>query len=123
MPGSAAAASRFRSHAVLIAEPNPLIALDLMFTVGSWGAEVQMLNDLSNISELAASAALTAAIVDVNLPLEGQERLIDALRENGVPTALTTTTLRKSISDQFPGCVVFEKPVDFTALADWFNDL
>lgn len=123
MPGSAAEASRFRSHAVLIAEPNPLIALDLMATVGSWGAEVEMLNDLGSASQLAVSPALTAAIVDVNLPLEGQERLIDALRKNGVPTALTTTTLRKSISDRFPGSVVFEKPVDFAALADWFNDL
>ena len=123
MPGSAAETSRSRGHAVLIAEPNPLIALDLMATVGSWGAEVEMLNDLGNGCQLAVSPALTAAIVDVNLPLEGQQHLIDALRENGVPIALTTTTLRKSISDRFPGYVVFEKPVDFAALADWFNDL
>lgn len=123
MPGSAAQALRFRSHAVLIAEPNPLFALDLMATFGSWGAEVEMLRDLDEVSQQVTSCALTAAIVDVNLPLEGQERLIDALRENRVPTALTTTTLRKSISDRFPGYAVFEKPVDFTALADWFNDL
>ena len=82
-----------------------------------------MLNVRGNVGQLAISPVLTAAIVDVKLPLEGQERLIEALRKNGVPTALTTTTLRKSISDQFPGCVVFEKPVDFAAMADWFNDL
>lgn len=123
MPGSASHKSRYRGHAVLIAESNPLIAMDLAATVGSWAAEPQMLDDPCGATQLAALPPLFAAIVDVSLPLDGQERLIDALRDSNVPIALTTTTLGNSISDRFPGLAVFEKPVDFAALAEWFNDL
>lgn len=120
MPGSAAPIPPLRGRAVLIAESNPLLAMDLAETVGAWGGAPHMLADFSCREWLSS---LHAAIVDVSLPLEGQEHLIDALREHDVPTALTTTTFAKSISDRFPGFTVFEKPVDFAAVAKWFNDL
>ena len=106
---------------VLIAEPNPLIALDLAATLGGWGAQPVLYYDLDGTAQLAAPAMVQAALIDVpqfHQPLIG---LIGELRRHGVPTVLTTAYGSEFIGGHFPGMALFDKPVDYAALARWFG--
>ena len=104
---------------VLIAEPNPLIALDLAAMVSVWGAQPLLYYDLDGPAQLAASTAAQAALIDVPLDCEPLTGLIAALLQHGVPTALTTAGGAADLGGRFPGLQVFDKPVDYLALAHW----
>ena len=106
---------------VLIAEPNPLIALDLAVTLGGWGASPVVYYDLTGPEQSSALGRVCAALVDVPHNHEPMAGLIAALRRRGVPTVLTTACGAQSIAGQFPGLKVFDKPVDYAALAKWFG--
>ena len=106
---------------VLIAEPNPLIAMDLAATLGGWGARPLLYYDLDGPAQSAAPAMVRTALIDVphcHQPLAG---LIGELQRRGVPTVLTTACGADFISGAFPGMHVFDKPVDYAALARWFS--
>lgn len=106
---------------VLIAEPNPLIALDLAATLGGWGARPSLYYDLTGPEQSSALDLVCAALVDVPSNHEPLSELIAALRRRGVPTVLTTACGADSIGGQFPEMKVFDKPVDYAALAQWFG--
>ena len=109
-------------HTVLIAESNPLIALDLAETLGGWGARPSLYYDLTGLEQSSALALVCAAVIDVPSDHERLFGLISALRDRGVPTALTTACGAANIMAQFPGLKVFDKPVDYEALAQWFGE-
>lgn len=108
-------------HTVLIAEPNPLIALDLAETLGGWGGRSSLYYEQTSPDQLSALGLVCAALVDVPSDHESVLRLITALRDRGVPTVLTTACGADNIMAQFPGLKVFDKPVDYEALAQWFG--
>ena len=105
---------------VLIAEANPLIALDLAETVRAWGGQPLLFNDLSAEQQMAAPGEVCAALVDMSQSHQQQARLIDDLRQRNVPIVLTTAWQLDIIGSQFPGMTIFEKPVNYSALAQWF---
>ena len=104
---------------VLIAEPNSLIALDLAATFSGWGAQPLLYYDLDGAAQLAAFTVAQAALIDVPVDCEPLTDLIAALMGRGVPTALTTAGGATDLGGRFPGLAVFEKPVDYLALARW----
>lgn len=104
---------------VLIAEPNPLIALDLAAMFSAWGAQPLLYYDLDGPAQLAAYTAARAALIDVPLDCEPLSGLIAALMQHGVPTALTTAGGAADLGERFPRLAVFDKPVDYLALAQW----
>ena len=106
---------------VLIAEPNALIAMDLAATFVGWGAVPVLYYDLDGPAQLAAPALARAALVDLPLECAPLTVLIAALAEHSVPTALTTADAAHSIGGNFSGLKVFDKPVDYAALAQWFG--
>ncbi len=111
----------FDGQTVLIAEPNPLIALDLAETLSGWGARPLLYHELDAPAQLAAPAMVQAALIDVpqfHQPLSG---LIGELRRHGVPTVLTTAYGSEFIVGHFSGLAIFDKPVDYAALARWFR--
>lgn len=105
---------------VLIAEPNPLLALDLAETLGSWGARPSLHYDLAGLEQSSELDMVCAALVDLPSNHEPLAGLITALSRRGVPTVLTTACGADNIRAQFPGLKVFDKPLDYTALAQWF---
>ena len=105
---------------VLIAEPNALIAMDLAATFSGWGARPLLYCDLDGPAQLTALATADAALVDVPLNREPLASLIQALKRRGVPTVLTTAGAAHNLSGEFPGLKIFEKPVVYPALAQWF---
>ncbi len=105
---------------VLIAEPNGLIAMDLAATFSGWGARPVLYCDLDGPAQLAAPGLADAALVDLPLDREPLAGLIQALRRRGVPTVLTTAGAAHNVSGDFPGLKIFEKPVVYPALAQWF---
>ena len=114
--------SRLRGRTILIAESCPLIALDLSATISAWGAQPVMHHELGHEQRQEAFADFSAALVDVDLCVDEHAKLVDALRQRGVPTVLTTAWHKEVIRDKFPGLAVFEKPVDFAELAQWFAE-
>ena len=106
---------------ILIAEPNSLIAMDLAATFSGWGAVPMLYYDLDGPGQLAAPALATAALVDLPLKCEPLAGLVAALQRHGVATALTTADGVHSIGGNFSGMRVFDKPVDYAALAHWFG--
>ena len=106
---------------VLIAEPNALIAMDLAATFSGWGAVPVLYHDLDGPAQLAAPALAKAALVDLPFSCEPLSGLIAALRQHGVPTALTTAGSADGVGGEFPGLPVFDKPVDYAVLAHWLG--
>ena len=106
---------------VLIAEHNPLIALDLAAMFGGWGARPMLFYDLDGPAQLAACSLAKAALIDVPLDCDALADLIAALSQHGVPTALTTAGGAAGLGGRFPGLEVFDKPVDYRALAQWIS--
>ena len=104
---------------ILIAEPNSLIALDLAATFSGWGARPLLYYDLDGPAQMAAPTLAQAALIDVPLNCEPLVDLIGALNRHGVPTVLTTAGGTDSIGGRFPGLAVFDKAVDYLALAHW----
>ena len=120
MPQASDALPNLAGQAVLIAEPNSLIAMDLSGQLREWGARPTPYYDLPGPEQTSALDAIGAALVDVPSDHEALSGLIAALRQRGVPTVLTTACGADNIEAQFPGLMVFDKPVDYTALAQWF---
>ena len=106
---------------VLIAEPNPLIAMDLAATLTGWGARPLLYYDLDGPAQMAAPSVVGAALIDVPYTHQPLAGLIGALQQRDVPTVLTTAVGASFISDAFPGLHVFDKPVDHAALARWLS--
>jgi len=112
--------SRLCGRSILIAETNPLIALDLAATIAARGMRPVMYSDLAMAGEAVPFPELAAALVDMDLPFDEHAALVGQLQSNGTPTILTTAWAGDSVADRFPGLTVFEKPVHFPALAQWF---
>ena len=122
MPRPADKQPDFCGHKVLIAETNPLIALDLAETIRAWGGEPLLYNDLPAQQQAAALDDVCAALVDMTQPHQLDTGLIDALRQRNVPIVLTTAWQLDIIRSQFPGMTIFEKPVNYAALSQWFSN-
>ena len=120
MPQASDALPDLSGQAVLIAEPNSLIALDLAGQLREWGARPKPYYDLRGPERTSALDAIGAALVDVPSDHEALSGLISELRRRGVPTVLTTACGADNIEAQFPGFRVLDKPVDYAALAQWF---
>ena len=105
---------------VLIAESNPLIALDLAATVDGWGGSVLLYHELAAPDRERVLQGVSAALINVTQDHEETIGLIEALQQHSVPIVLTTAWHEDRIADRFPGITVLEKPVSSAALAAWF---
>lgn len=108
---------------VLIAETNPLIALDLAETLRAWRARPLLYDNLSAAEQAAALGEICAALVDMSQFQQGQAGLVEALQQHHVPIVLTTAWQLDIIGNQFPGMTILEKPVNYAVLAQWFKEL
>ena len=123
MHGPADELPNLGGRTVLIAESNPLIALDLAETIRVWGGQPLHLGDLTAAEQSEAPGQVCAALVDMTQSHLQLAQLVDDLRRRKVPIVLTTAWQLDDIGDQFPGMTIFEKPVNYAALADWFAEV
>jgi hypothetical protein len=123
MPDPAAEPLDPSGRHVLIAETNPLIAMDVAATICGWGADPLLYYELDSTRRHAAVETAFAALIDVPDAHPVETELIDRLRASRVPTVLTTAGRKEFIADTFPDLAIFEKPVDYAALQQWFAQL
>lgn len=120
---SAADLPKLCGRTILIAEPNPLIAMDLAATIEGWGGRPLLYFDLTVPQQLTAPNHVFAALVDMPQFHRQQADLIGALQRRDVPIVLTTAWCRDFIGGHFPAMTMFDKPVNYAALAQWFSAL
>ena len=123
MPDPTANPPALNGRTVLIAEPNPLIAMDVAATIRGWGAEPLLYFELDSMQQEAVTQTVSAALIDLPDAHPLQTELIARLNRNRVPIVLTTAGRKDFIAAALPGLPVFEKPVDYAALAQWFAQL
>ena len=109
--------------AILVAEDEPLPALDLVAALETLGLPIAgPAPSLSEAMHLAADRPLVAAVLDVNLGGEMVYPLIDLLVERDVPVILVTGYDRKSIiPDQYRQLPLLQKPVNRRLLTERLN--
>ena len=118
---TAGALPDLEKRTVLIAESNPLIALDLAATIDGWGGSVLLYHDLAAPDRERILNGVSAALINVSEEHDETIELIAALQQHSVPIVLTTACHEERMSDRFPGVTVLEKPVSSAALAAWFS--
>lgn len=114
--------SAIRGRAVLIAENNPLVALDMVSTIDSWGALPILMHDLPSHARTTLDN-LAAAVIDVSDSGPDMSDLIATLREKSVPVLITTSWAAGTAQQQYSELPVVEKPISFPALAAWLASL
>ena len=77
--------SSLQGHRILIAEDEPLVALDLALTVEAAGAAAIMVHTLEDAIAVARRESLSAAIVDIKLKDEVASPLCALLQCLDVP--------------------------------------
>jgi DNA-binding NarL/FixJ family response regulator len=104
---------RLQGKRVLVAEDEPLVAMDIEAMLEDSGAEVVgPAATLAEALELAKVDDLDAAVLDVNLRGEDVRPAAERLAHNGVAIMFHTGHSRpEELSDQFPDAYVCSKPV------------
>lgn len=104
--------------AILVAEDEPFIALDLVFAIEDAGGEV--VGPASSSGEalaLLGAHAVSAAILDFNLMDGDTWPVVEYLMERGVPLVLQSgVSLPPPLAARFPDLLVRIKPVRPKAL-------
>jgi CheY-like chemotaxis protein len=99
-------------RAILVAEDEPFIALDLAFAIEDAGGEV--VGPAASVKEallLLASHPVAAAILDVNLIDGDISPVVDFLMERSIPLIVQTGVgIPPNLAVRFPGLIVRIKP-------------
>jgi CheY-like chemotaxis protein len=72
-------------RSILVVEDEPLIALDIVESLRSAGAEIVTANLLSEALRLAARAELSAAVLDYRIGSVDSSPICEFLKQRGVP--------------------------------------
>jgi DNA-binding response OmpR family regulator len=102
---------------ILVVDDEPLISMLMEDWLTELGCEV--VGPVASVAdglELARSAELDGAILDVNLGNETCYALADALRHRGVPLAFATGDGNLGEVTGFLDPIVVSKPFDFAAV-------
>ena len=99
---------------VLVVEDEYLIALEVERALEEEGAEVigPVASVQATLDLIEQSGHLDAAVLDINLHGEDAYPIAESLQRKGVPFVFTTGYGAATISKQFAGVRLFEKPVD-----------
>ena len=121
--GAALQSRSAHQPAILIAEDEPLPALDLVAALETLGLPIAgPAPSVREAMQLAADRPLAAAVVDVNLGGEMVFPLIDLLVERDIPVILVTGYDRKSmIPEQYRQLPLLQKPVNRGLLIERLN--
>ena len=121
--GAALQSRSANQPAILVAEDEPLPALDIVSALETLALPIAgPAPTLGEAMHLAADRLLAAAVLDVNLGGEMVFPVIDLLVERGVPVILVTGYDRKSmIPEQYRQLQLLQKPVNRRLLIERLN--
>lgn len=107
---------------ILLAEDDPIVALDLQQQVMSLGHAVRgPYNMVSAAIDALAADPPELAIIDYRL-LDGvADRLICALQQAKIPFAVVTVASGVDLPTQPEPISVFSKPFDMNTLSNWMK--
>jgi DNA-binding response OmpR family regulator len=102
---------------ILVLDDEPLISMLMEDWLGELGCEVVgPARSIKDGMDLAGSADLDGAILDVNLSGRKSYDVAAALRDRGVPFAFATGDGHIDPAAGFPNPILLSKPFDFAAV-------
>lgn len=127
MPLQRAAASTgaLSSRRILVIEDEYFLAEDIARALEALGARVVgPIGELDEATHIVESdVAIDAAVLDINLRSEMVFSLARLLRERSIPFVFTSGYDKTSIETEFRDITLWEKPLDFAAMALDLADL
>jgi len=101
---------------ILILEDEPLIALDIVWSLKQSGADVTTARDLSSALNLAGDADFSAAVIDYKISDADSSPLCSLLIERRIPFLIYTGNAVVQWQWQWPDVPVISKPASPCAL-------
>jgi CheY-like chemotaxis protein len=99
---------------ILVVDDEPLISMLIQDWLNELGCEVVgPARSVADGLDLAESAKLDAAILDVNLAGENCYSLADALKQKGIPVAFATGDSKVDAASGFADPILLNKPFVF----------
>jgi CheY-like chemotaxis protein len=127
MPLQRAAASTgaLSGRRILVIEDEYFLAEDIARALEALGARVVgPIGELDEATHIVESdVAIDAAVLDINLRSEMVFSLARLLRERSIPFVFTSGYDKTSIETEFRDITLWEKPLDFAAMALDLADL
>jgi len=95
---------------IFVAEDEPLVSLDIADALRAAGANVVSAHNVRDALTIAATADLSAAVLDVNLAGEGCSLICQQLAARGIPFLFHTGYTDVPFLDEWPAAPVLRKP-------------
>ena len=112
------------AESVLVVEDEAIIAMMNKAWLTRMGfSDIRIESDLGSAMSSLATGAFGLALVDMNLGGESSVPLIDALRDNGIPTLLATGYSEHELEDGAQGVPCIQKPLSFGLLRKAVSNL
>jgi DNA-binding response OmpR family regulator len=108
---------------VLLAEDEPLIALDTQAELQALGVEVVWVRTLADGVDAAGAGSFHAALLDLRLGDDSSVPLAELLADKGVPVAFLTGYQGNAMPAAFQDAPVLRKPFTPAQLRDLLGSL
>jgi len=97
-------------RSILVADDEPIIGLDIAEALRGEGATVVSAHNVKAAVTLAATADLSAAVLDINLAGEDCSLICQQLADRGIPFLFHTGYTAMPVLDNGPDAPVLRKP-------------
>jgi DNA-binding response OmpR family regulator len=101
---------RLDGRTILVAEDEPLVGLDIADTLQAAGAKIVRALKLEDAVNLARTAELSAAILDINLVGEDCLPVCQLLADRNIPFVFNTGYSERPVLEKWPDAPHLKKP-------------
>jgi len=101
---------RLDGRTILVVEDEPLVGLDIADSLRSAGATVVSSRSVSDALAQAATAELSAAVLDINLVGEDCSLICQQLTDRGIPFVFHTGYTVAPVLEKWPDAPILRKP-------------
>ena len=95
---------------ILVAEDEPLVGLDIADSMRNVGAIVVSTHNVRDALAAAATAELSAAVLDINIAGEDCSLICQQLSDRSIPFVFHTGYTDVPVLDKWPAAPVLRKP-------------
>ena len=101
---------RLDGRTILVAEDEPLVGLDIADSMRNVGAVVVSTHNVRDALAAAATAELSAAVLDINIAGEDCSLICQQLSDRSIPFVFHTGYTDVPVLDKWPDAPVLRKP-------------
>lgn len=101
---------RIKGETIFVAEDEPLVGLDIADALSTAGANVVSAHNVKDALAIAATADLSAAVLDINLAGEDCSLICQLLADRGIPFLFHTGYADVPFFDKWLAAPVLRKP-------------